>query len=96
MTSNFCIRFFRTKFVIFNRLSNLRTLFDPLYDEIVTNTSELIQFLGRHFFIELVIPLSIFIVVMLTFLIDWNWIPLSSKERCSGKSLEDIKKNLFE
>tara|TARA_B100000579_G_C22285417_1_gene600227 strand:- start:40 stop:255 length:216 start_codon:yes stop_codon:yes gene_type:complete len=71
-------------------------LFDPLYEEIITNTSELKLYFARHFFIELVLPLSIFIAVMLTFLVDWSWIPLSSIERASGKSLEKLKKNLNE
>ena len=71
-------------------------MFDPLYEESITNTSELVAFLGRHFFIELVIPMLIFVPVMLILLIDWSWIPLTPFERTRGKKLEDIKKNLFE
>ncbi|MBW3042047.1 hypothetical protein DNJ73_05365 [Prochlorococcus marinus XMU1408] len=68
-------------------------MFDPLYDELVTNTSELIVFFTRHFFIELVLPLSIFTAVMLTLFVDWSWIPISSVEKGEGDTLEDLKKN---
>tara|TARA_E500000331_G_scaffold224277_1_gene214720 strand:- start:175 stop:390 length:216 start_codon:yes stop_codon:yes gene_type:complete len=71
-------------------------LFDPLYDEIVTNTPDLMVYLGRHFFIELVLPLSIFVAVMLTLFVNWSWIPISSIESERGLSLEAIKKHLFE
>tara|TARA_B100000214_G_C23658932_1_gene486522 strand:+ start:123 stop:338 length:216 start_codon:yes stop_codon:yes gene_type:complete len=71
-------------------------LFDPLYEEIVTSSSELIDFMVRHFFIELVLPLSIFLGVMLTIFVDWRWIPISNNERERGISLENIKKQLYE
>ena len=71
-------------------------MFDPLYEEIVTNTSDLMVYMVRHLFIELVLPLSIFLSVMLTLFIDWSWIPISSIERDRGNSLEEIKKHLFE
>ena len=71
-------------------------MFDPLYDEIVTNTSDLMVYIIRHFFIELVLPLSIFIAVMLTLFVNWNWIPISRIERESGLSLEEVKKQLFD
>ena len=71
-------------------------MFDPLYDEIVTNTPELMVYLGRHFFIELVLPLSIFVAAMLTLFVNWSWIPISSIERDRGLSLEKVKKNLYE
>jgi|TARA_B100001173_G_scaffold153415_1_gene133030 hypothetical protein len=71
-------------------------LFDPLYEEIVTNTSDLMVYMVRHLFIELVLPLSIFLSVMLTLFIDWSWIPISSIERDRGNSLEEVKKHLFE
>ena len=71
-------------------------MFDPLYNEIVTNTSDLMVFLIRHFFIELVLPLSIFIAVMLTLFVNWSWIPISSIERERGLSLEKVKKHLYE
>ncbi|AIQ97215.1 hypothetical protein EW15_1123 [Prochlorococcus sp. MIT 0801] len=50
----------------------------------------------RHFFIELVLPLSIFVAVLLTLFIDWSWIPISCIERERGNSLEEVKKHLFE
>jgi len=53
----------------------IRFLFDPLYEEIVTNTSELMVYMARHIFIELVLPLSIFVAVMLTLCSDWSLIP---------------------
>ncbi len=31
----------------------------------------------------------------LTFLLDWEWIPLTQEERRSAKSLSQIKKELF-
>ena len=71
-------------------------MFDPLYDEIVSNTSELMVYIVRHFFIELVLPLSIFVAVMLTLFLNWSWMPISSIERERGLSLEDVKKHLFE
>ncbi len=71
-------------------------LFDPLYEEIVTNTSDLMVYMVWHVFIELVLPLSIFVAVMLTFFIDWSWIPLSTYERERGHNLEVLKKHLLE
>ena len=71
-------------------------MFDPLYDEIVTNTSDLMVYIEFHVFLELILPLSIFLAVMITLLVDWRWIPVSSIERERGYSLEEIKKHLFE
>ena len=71
-------------------------MFDPLYNEIVTNTSDLMVYLIRHFFIERVLPLSIFVAVMLTLFMNWSWIPISSIERERGLSLEEVKKDLLE
>ena len=71
-------------------------MYDPLYEEIVTNTSELLDYASRHIFVELVLPLSIFIGFMLTIFVDWSWLPISSIERARGTSLEEIKKNLFD
>ena len=74
----------------------LRFLFDPLYEQVVTYTSDLMVHLARHAFDELVLPLSIFTGVMLTIFVDWSWIPISSIERNRGPSLEDVKKHLIE
>tara|TARA_Y100001968_G_scaffold302568_1_gene315987 strand:+ start:563 stop:778 length:216 start_codon:yes stop_codon:yes gene_type:complete len=71
-------------------------MFDPLYDEIVTNTSDLMVYIAFHVFIELVLPLSIFLAVMITLLVNWSWIPISSIEKERGYSLEEIKKHLLE
>ncbi len=71
-------------------------MFDPLYDEMVTNTSELMEYVFRHVFFELVFPLSIFVSVMLTLFIDWSWIPISSIERGRGHSLEELKNQILE
>ena len=71
-------------------------MFDPLYNEIVTNTLDLMVYLIRHFFIELVLPLSIFVAAMLTLFVNWSWIPISSIERERGLSLEKVKKHLYE
>ena len=71
-------------------------MFDPLYEEIVTNTSDIMGYLVRHFFIELVLPLSIFVAAMLTLFVNWSWIPISSIERERGLSLEKVKKHLYE
>jgi len=59
-------------------------LFDPLYEEVVTNTSNLMVYMIGHFFIELLLPLSIFVAVMLTVFMDWCWIPISSIESERG------------
>ena len=53
-------------------------------------------YLIRHFFIELVLPLSIFIAAMLTLFVNWSWIPISGIERDRGLSLEKVKKHLYE
>ena len=71
-------------------------MFAPLFEEIVTNTSELMVYLSRHLFVELVLPLSIFLALMLTMFVDWSWLPISIIERGCGPSIETIKKNLFE
>ncbi len=71
-------------------------MFDPLYEEIVTNTSDLMVYMVRHFYIELFLPLSIFVPVMLTLFVDWSWIPISSIDRERGQSIEDAKKHLLE
>ena len=71
-------------------------MFDPLYKEIIPNTSELTVYFVRHIFIELVFPLFFFIAVMLTLLVDWSWIPISTNERERGNSLEEVKKKLFQ
>ena len=71
-------------------------MFDPLYEEIVTNTAELIFYMVKHVFFELVLPLSIFVGVMLTLFVDWSWIPISSIDRERGPSLEQVKKDLLE
>ena len=75
---------------------HLRSLVDPLYKEIITHTSDLMVYMVRHFFLELVLPLSIFVAVMLTFFVDWSCIPISSIECERGPSLEKIKKQLLE
>ena len=74
---------------------NTKFLFDPLCDEVVTNTSELLSFLYRHFFLELVFPLFIFFAVMVTLLVDWNWIPLSTIDKSRGINVEELKRKLL-
>jgi len=71
-------------------------LFDPLYEEIVTISPELMVYLAHHFFIELVLPLSIFVSVMLTMFVDWSWIPISSIDRKRFPSLKEHIKNLLQ
>ena len=71
-------------------------MFDPLYEEIVTNTSDFIVYVVRHVFTELVLPLSIFVAVMLTMFVDWSLLPISSIDRESGNSLEEVKKHMQE
>ena len=53
-------------------------------------------YMFRHFFIELVFPLSIFVPVMAIIFVDWSWVPLSSIDRERGHSLEELKKHLIE
>ena len=74
----------------------LRSLFDPLYEEIVTNTSDLMVYMVRHVYLERVLLLSIFVAVMLTLFVDWSCLAMSCIERESGLSLETIKKQLLE
>tara|TARA_Y100001968_G_scaffold300617_1_gene312165 strand:- start:466 stop:681 length:216 start_codon:yes stop_codon:yes gene_type:complete len=71
-------------------------LFDPLYEEIVTNTSELMVYMVNHVFLELILPLFIFVAVMLTLFVDWSWIPISGVELERGRSLKELKKQLLE
>ena len=71
-------------------------MFDPLYEEIVTYSANLMVYMVGHFFIELILPLSIFVAVMLTLFVDWSCIPISSIEYERGLSLEKIKKQLLE
>ena len=71
-------------------------MLDLLYEEIVTNSSDLMVYMVRHVFIELVLPLSIFVPVMLTLFVDWTWIPLSNIDRERGRSLEEVKKHLLD
>ena len=75
---------------------HLRFLFDPLYEEIVSSSSDLIDFVVKHVFYELVLPLSIFFSVMLTLFVDWSWIPISNVERKRGISLENLKNQLLQ
>ena len=71
-------------------------MYDPLYEEIVTNTSDLMVYLARHIFLEIFLPLSIFMGVMLTMFVDWNWMNLSINDQARTRSLEEAKKNLLE
>ena len=71
-------------------------MFDPPFEEIVTNSADLLLYMVRHVFIEFLLPLSFFVAVMLTLFLDWSWIPISSVERERGNSLEEIKKSLLE
>ena len=71
-------------------------MFDPLYEEIVANTSDLMVYVLRHIFVELVLPMSFFLAVMITLYVDWSWIPISSIERERGHSLKELKKHLYE
>ena len=71
-------------------------MFDPLYEEVITSTSNLFGYMVNHVLIELVLPLSIFVGVILTIFVDWSWIPISRVDRERGLSLEEIKKQLFE
>ena len=71
-------------------------MFDPLYEEIVTSTSELMVYMVRHLFIEVILPMSMFVSAMLILLVDWSWIPISIIERKRGYSLEKVKKHLLQ
>tara|TARA_B100000214_G_C23685326_1_gene498272 strand:- start:44 stop:259 length:216 start_codon:yes stop_codon:yes gene_type:complete len=71
-------------------------MFDPLYGESVTHTADLMVYIIRHFFIELVFPLFIFVAVMLTLFVDWSWIPLSGIDLDRVSRLEEVKKHLLE
>ena len=71
-------------------------MFEPLYEEIVTNSSDLMVYMVPIFFIELVVPLFIFVAVMLTLFVDWTWIAISSIDRERWHSLEEVKKQLLD
>ncbi len=71
-------------------------MFDLLYDEIVTITSDFMVYMVGHIFIELVLALSTFVVVMLIPFVDLSWIPNSSIERESVHSIDKFKKHVFE
>ena len=71
-------------------------MFDPLYNEIVSNTTDLLVYIPRHVLVELILPLSFFVAVMLTLFVDWSWMPISTIERDRGYSLEEVKKNLLD
>ncbi len=96
MSSIIYSHIFISDYVILTTFSYHRFLIDPLYEEIVTNSSDLMAYMYRHVFIELILPLSIFVVVMLTLLVDLTCIPVSSIERKRANSLEEFKKHLFE
>ncbi len=53
-------------------------------------------YMVRHFVLELALPLSIFVSVMLTLFVNWSWIPISSTERKRGDSLDEVIKHLLE
>ena len=72
-----------------------RTLYDPLTNELVNTTSELLIYLIRHFVFELIVPLIVFVPVMLIFFVDWTWIPISANNRSRAISLEALKNQLF-
>tara|TARA_B100000965_G_C19527312_1_gene729434 strand:+ start:597 stop:836 length:240 start_codon:yes stop_codon:yes gene_type:complete len=71
-------------------------LFDSFNDAIVTNTSELLLNFLRVVFIDLLLPLSFFFAVMLTFLVNWSWIPISKNERKRGIGIEELKTKLID
>ncbi len=53
-------------------------LFEPLEEEIVTYTSDLMLYFVRFIFVDFIFPLSIFNALILTFLVYRTWITLSS------------------
>ncbi len=53
-------------------------------------------YIVRHVFIDLFLPLSIFVAAMLTMIVNWSLIPISCIERESGPSLEEVKKHILE
>ena len=71
-------------------------MFDPLYEEIITNSSDLMIYMVQHVFIELLLPLSSFELLMLIMLVNWNWIPVSGIELEIIPCHQEVKKHLFE
>ncbi len=69
---------------------------DPLYEEIITNISDLMGYVFQPVFIEFVLTLSIFVAAMLTIYVDWTWIPILSFERKRVHSLEEVKRYILE
>lgn len=64
-------------------LFGAKILLDPSFGQQTITKIDLLGVLLGHFLFG----------VGLTFFLDWSWIPLTKKERNSGISLEEIKKN---
>tara|TARA_Y100001968_G_scaffold57013_1_gene48188 strand:- start:35 stop:295 length:261 start_codon:yes stop_codon:yes gene_type:complete len=58
-------------------------LYDPSIGQSSLTTIDVVGVLAGH----------VFFGVAATLLIDWSWIPLSSQQRNSGRSLKDIKRS---
>ena len=57
-------------------------MYDPSIGQESLTTIDVVGVLAGHFLFG----------VAATLLIDWSWIPLSSQQKASGKSLKEIKK----
>ncbi len=58
-------------------------MYDPSIGQSSLTTIDVVGVLAGH----------VFFGVAATLLIDWSWIPLSSQQRNSGRSLKDIKRS---
>ena len=58
-------------------------MYDPSIGQESLTTVDVVGVLVGH----------IFFGVAATLLLDWSWIPLSSEQKNSGRSLKDIKKS---
>ena len=63
--------------------SDIDSLYDPSIGQESLTTVDVVGVLIGH----------IIFAFMATLLIDWSWIPLSTQQRESGRSLKEIKKS---
>ena len=75
---------------------DLRLLIDPHYEAHIINTSDLMLYLARHVFIELVFPLITFTAGMHTFFAHWYSIHISTDGRARGNTIGELNENYIE
>ena len=74
----------------------LRFFFDPLYEEITSNTSDLMVYVISHFFYRAFFAIVYFCCCYAYSLCGLELIPISSIERERAHSLLYVKKHILE